>query len=298
MEGKTKREFFDNRQKGGLTKNIKSVLKLWKLYARMDLNWLLQDKATVLIVVLSESMTHVAAMAGVLLLAVRFGGVGGLTTDEVLFMLGFFELADGLGWMFFGNYNVIHISRRIGRGQVDHMLIQPRPLWMQLLTEGFMPFSGSQGLVMGIILTAIAVIRLEISLTPMWFLLLIYYLLIHMILRVSQSFLYGAMAFWRPVACEEISSMIIDMNNQLGRFPLFGLPKWLAGVLHTIFPVGLLAYIPALSLLRELGKEVELGLPLIVAGVFLILAVICFQKGLRHYAKCSCNRYKEMGHRC
>ena len=122
--------------------NRKGVFRLWKLYARMDLNWLLQDKATVLLVVITETLSNLSGMAGVLLLAVRFGGVGGLTADEILFMLGFFELADGLGWMLFGNYNVIHISRRIGRGQVDHMLIQPRPLWMQLLTEGFMPFSG------------------------------------------------------------------------------------------------------------------------------------------------------------
>ena len=278
--------------------NIKSVFRLWKLYARMDLNWLLQDKATVLIVILTETLGNLSSMAGVLLLAVRFGGVGGLTADEILFLLGFFELADGLGWMIFGNYNVIHISRRIGRGQVDHMLIQPRPLWMQLLTEGFMPFSGCHGFFIGVVLTAIAVSRLEIALSPVWFLLLLYYLVIHIVLRLSQSFLYGSMAFWKPVACEEISSMILDMNNQLGRFPLFGLPTWLSTILHTILPIGLLAYLPALALLRELGKPTELAFPFLVASVFLTAALICFKKGLKHYAKYSCNRYKEMGHRC
>ena len=278
--------------------NIKSLFKLWKLYARMDLNWLLQDKATVLIVILTETLGNLSSMAGVLLLAVRFGGVGGLTADEILFMLGFFELADGLGWMIFGNYNVIHISRRIGRGQMDHMLIQPRPLWMQLLTEGFMPFSGCHGFLIGVVLTAIAVSRLEIGLSPVWFLLLLYYLVIHIVLRLSQSFLYGSMAFWKPVACEEISTMILDMNNQLGRFPLFGLPGWLGTILHTVLPIGLLAYFPALALLKDLGKPTELAFPFLVASVFLTAALICFKKGLKHYAKYSCNRYKEMGHRC
>lgn len=278
--------------------NLKSVLRLWKLYARMDLNWLLQDRVNVIIVILSETLSNLASMAGVLLLAVRFGGVGGLSADEVLFMLGFFELADGLGWMLFGNYNVIHISRRIGRGQVDHMLIQPRPLWMQLLTEGFMPFSGCHGLIIGIILTVISVSGLNITLTPVWFLLLVYYLIIHIVLRLSQSVLYGSMAFWKPVACEEISTMILDLNNQLGKFPLFGLPKPFTALLHTVLPIGLLAYLPALALLRELGKETELALPFLVAGVFVTAALVCFQKGLKHYAKYSCNRYKEMGHRC
>ncbi len=277
---------------------MKGLFRLWKLYARMDLIWLLQDKATVLLVVITETLSNLSGMAGVLLLAVRFGGVGGLTADEILFMLGFFELADGLGWMLFGNYNVIHISRRIGRGQVDHMLIQPRPLWMQLLTEGFMPFSGCHGVFIGVILTGIAVARLDIALSPVWFLLLLYYLVIHIVLRLSQSFLYGSAAFYKSVACEEISSMILDMNNQLGRFPLFGLPGWLGTLLHTVLPIGLLAYFPALALLKDLGKPTELAFPFVVASLFLTAALICFKKGLSHYAKYSCNRYKEMGHRC
>ena len=278
--------------------NIKGFFRLLKLYARMDLNWLMQDKATVLLVVITETLSNLSGMAGVLLLAVRFGGVGGLTTDEILFMLGFFELADGLGWMLFGNYNVIHISRRIGRGQVDHMLIQPRPLWMQLLTEGFMPFSGCHGVLIGVALTSVAVARLDIALSPVWFLLLLYYLVIHIVLRLSQSFLYGSAAFYKPVACEEISSMILDMNSQLGRFPLFGLPGWLSTILHTVLPIGLLAYFPALALLKDLGKPTELAFPFLVASVFLTAALICFKKGLNHYAKYSRNRYKEMGHRC
>lgn len=278
--------------------NIRSVFKLLRLYARMDLNWLLQDPASFAIVIISEALQNLAGMAGVLLLAIRFGGVGGLSTDEVLFMLGFFELADGLVFTLFGNYNVMHISRRVGRGQVDHMLIQPRPLWVQLLTEGFMPFSGSYGLIIGAILTGIAVTRLDIALTPLWLLLLGYYVLIHMALQMAQSALYGAAAFWRPVACEEISTMILDLSGRLGQFPLFGLPKWLLGLLHTVLPIGLLAYLPALALLRDLGIHVEITLPFIVAGVFVTAAVILFQKGLKHYEQYSCQRYKDMGHRC
>jgi len=277
---------------------LKSVLRLWKLYGRMDLNWLLQDWTSVLIVVLSETLLNISSMAGVLLLAIRFGGVGGMSADEILFMLGFYELASGLCWVLFGNYNVVHISRRIGRGQVDHMLIQPRPLWMQLLTEGFMPFSGSYSLIIGLILTGVAVARLEIALSPTWFALLGYYIVIHIALQLSQSALWGSMAFWQPVAAEEISTMFLDLNNQLGKFPLFGLPMWLSGILHTVLPIGLLAYVPALALLHDLGHAAEITLPFCVAGAFIAAAIICFQKGLNHYAKYSCNRYKEMGHRC
>lgn len=278
--------------------DMKSIFKLYKLYAMMDLKWLIQDWANTIIILVSESLQTVSSLAGVLLLAIRFGGVGGMSADEVLFLLGFYELAHGVAWVIFGNYNIAHISRRIGRGQVDHMLIQPRPLWMQMLTEGFMPFSGSFGLILGAVLTAIAVSRLQIALTPLWFLLLMFYILLHIALRLSQSALYGSLAFWYPVACEEISSTILDLNTQVARFPLFGLPGWLMAIFHTVLPSGLMAYLPALALLRDLGFHVEITLPFIVAGVFVTAAVIMFQKGLKHYEIYSCNRYKEMGHRC
>ena len=245
---------------------IRTVLRLLRLYARMDLNWVLQDFKAAVIVICAEMINNLTAVSGILLLAVRFGGAGGLSTDEILLMLGFFELADGLCYMLFGGFNVLHISRRIGRGQVDHMLIQPRPLIVQLLTEGFMPVSGSGGFLIGILLT------------------------------LGQSFLFGSAAFWTPVASEELSTLILDLNGQLGRFPLSGLPRWLLSLLYTVLPVGLLAYLPSLALLGRLTGA-ALALPVCAAAAFALAAAACFRAGMRHYLQNSCNRYKGMGHR-
>jgi len=275
---------------------IRSLLKLLRLYARMDLNWMLQDLKSALIVMFAALINNLTAVSGILLLAVRFGEAGGLNADEVLLMLGFFELADGLCYLFFGNYNVLHISRRIGRGQVDHMLIQPRPLMIQLLTEGFMPFSGSSGFLLGLVLTVLAWSRLGLPVTAMRLAFLLLYIVCHILLVLGQSFLFGAVAFRSPVAGEEISSLILDMNVQLGRFPLFGLPGWLQGLLFTVLPVGLLAYLPSLALLGRLTGSL-LTLPVIAAAAFALAAAACFRLGMRRYLQYSCNRYKGMGHR-
>jgi len=275
---------------------LRSVLRLQRLYGRMDLNWVLQDFRAALIVMIAELINNLTAVSGILLLAVRFGGAGGLTADEVLLMLGFFELADGLCYMLFGNYNVLHISRRVGRGQVDHMLIQPRPLVVQLLTEGFMPASGSGGFLLGLALTILAWARLGLAVTPLRLALLLGYILCHIVLTLGQSFLFGAVAFWSPVASEELSTLALDLNGQLGRFPLFGLPRWLLALLGTVLPVGLLAYLPSLALLGRVTGW-PLALPALVAAGFALAALGCFRAGLRHYLQYSCNRYKGMGHR-
>lgn len=276
--------------------NIRSVLQLLRLYARMDLNWVLQDFKAALIVICAETINNLSAVSGILLLALRFGGAGGLNTDEILLMLGFFELADGLCYMLFGGFNILHISRRIGRGQVDHMLIQPRPLMVQLLTEGFMPVSGSGGFLIGILLTALAWSRLQLEVTLLRLALLLLYTACHILLTLGQSFLFGSAAFRTPVASEELSTMILDLNRQLGRFPLFGLPRWLLGLLCTVLPVGLLAYLPSLALLGRLSGA-ALALPVCAAAAFMLAAAAAFRAGMRHYLQYSCNRYKGMGHR-
>ena len=276
---------------------LRELFGLYKLYAAMDLNWFLQDRAVCAVVMISELISNIAGISGVLLLAIRFGGVGDLSADEVLFMLGFYELAAGFMEMMFGGFNVLQISRRIGRGQLDHMLIQPRPLLMQLLAEGFLPITGSSGFLVGVAVTAIACHRLAMAVDVAWVCAFVVYVGCHFALKAGQSFLYGAAAFYRPTACEEISSMVLDMNNLVGKYPLAGLPGWIMGLLTTAFPAGLLAYVPALILLGKLRKGLWMALPVAVAVLFATLGAAAFRRGLRHYAQYGSTRSRAMGHR-
>lgn len=280
-----------------LRTNLRALLRLYRLYAKMNLKWFLSDRATCCIVLISETISNIAGVAGILLLAARFGGVGGLTADEILFMLGFYEMGDGVLYIFHAGNNCSHISRRVGRGQVDHMLIQPRPLLMQLMAEGFIPVTGSGGLIMGLIITVTACVRLHMAVDVIWLGAFALYIACHVALKMGQSYLYGALAFWWPVACEEISSLVLDMNMLLGKYPLAGLPAWLIAALSTVLPCALMAYVPALILLGKLSRPAALALPVAVATAFLAVATYLFRKGLRHYAQYSCNRYRSMGHR-
>ena len=277
--------------------NFRELQKMYRVYARMDLNWFLQDSFVCAIVIFSELVANSASLSGVFLLAARFGGVGGLTAAEALFMLGFFQLADGFTWMMFGGFNIGAISRRVARGQIDHMLIQPRPLILQMLGEGFMPISGSGGFLMGIVVTSIACARLGLLISPQWVFALILYIFCHAGIKLGINFLTGASAFYKPVACEEISAQALYQINLLGKYPLAGLPGWALGALFTGFPAGLMAYLPALILMGKLGKGAYPALPVAVAAAFLAAATYFFRKGMRHYAQYSCNRYRDIGHR-
>ena len=171
-------------------------------------------------------------------------------------------------------------------------------LWMQLLTEGFMPFSGNSGFIAGVILTAVATSRLQMTLSPGWLLMLILYILARMAVAAGCAFLSGSAAFYRPVACEELSSVTLDALNAAGKYPLIALPEWLRLLFSTVLPVSLMAYLPSMILLQKIDAPAAAVWPFAMGAAFLALAGLAFRKGLHHYASHGCPRYKDMGHRC
>lgn len=277
--------------------SIRFFLSLYAQYARMDLVWLLRDTRYCLIVMFSDLLTSLTAIAGVFLLAVRFENFSGMTSNEVLFMLSFLLVANGLREMFFMGSNVSHFSRRIGRGQLEHMFIQPLSFPSQLLTEGFLPFTGSSNLICGIILMRYSLSLLDIPTSTAFWLSLGIYLLLSNATILGVAYLFSTAAFYAPVACEEITSSVFDISTSLMSFPLSGMPIVIQASLLSILPTGLLGWFPCLALL---GRP-PLGLPgwyhLLFCAVLWLTATSLLRKGLRHYISIGINRYSQLGHR-
>ena len=191
--------------------NLKILFRLYRQYTKMDLLWFLRDTRYCLLQIFSDTVCAVCTIAGVFLLSEKFGGFGGMNQGEILFMMGFSTLVDGIYMMFFIGNNTSMISRIIGRGQLDHVMIQPVPLWAELLAQGFSPLSGSSMLVCGIGLTAYAVRRLPLSATLPWLLLLLIYAVSSTILVLSVMVLLSCAAFYAPAAAEEIAQTGRDL---------------------------------------------------------------------------------------
>ena len=275
---------------------FKRLIQLWRLYATMDLLFLARGPQVALAYYLSDIVVGLAAVTATFLLAERFDGIGPWTMPQVLFLLGYALLVRGLIDVFF-NYNLAFISRRIGRGQLDHVLIQPQPLWIVLLTEGFAPVTGSGMLVPGLGLLFWAASQLGLDVPPTWYLLLAIDLLASLAVVLAFEYIVGSLAFWAPRAAEEINSSSWRLVTQLAPFPLEGLAGWALGSLVTVVPVGLVAWYPARVLLG-IGSTVweNALLPAVAVGLS-TLAFWIFTRGLRHYGRTGSTRYLDYGHR-
>ena len=277
---------------------LRKFLGLYALYGRMDLDFLVRDAKVSLMAIAADVLSNVAAVSAIFLLAWRFDGVGGMSRWDVLFMLGYVTCVTGFYQLFFSNCNTGHISRRIGRGQIDHMLIQPLPLSVQLATEGFIPFTGCQNLMFGIGIVIRALYGLGRSVSALWFLGLAGYLIVSVAIILGLSYLFSSLAFRWQVAFEEIATTVIDdLTGVLSNYPLSGMPLPVQWTLITVVPAGLLGWFPACALLGKTPLDLSVFYPLIVAVVIWGLAAAAFRKGLKYYVKIGSNRYSSGGHR-
>lgn len=276
---------------------FRRFLSLYLLYAKMDLAWFLMDTKYCLLVICSDLVSNISAVTGVFLLAYRFDGVGGMNRYEVLFMMGYVTVITGVYQTFFANCNTGRISRRIGRGQLEHMLMQPVPMPVQLMTEGFLPVSGSSNIISGGIIIAIALKNLGITPGWWWALSFIASVMVTISIILALSYIFATSAFYAPAQAEEISSYVTDATGGLSTYPLSGMSLAIQLPLVTIFPAGLLGWFPSLTLLGKPPLGLPAFYPALVAGVLFIAATTLFRKGLMFYVKTGTNRYSAMGHR-
>ena len=275
---------------------LKKLLRLWRLYLYLDFMWMTRDLRFFLHCFLSDTALNLAAVSGTFLLAERFSGLGVWSKPQVVFLLGYGMLVAGLINTLFG-FNVLYISRRLGRGQLDHTLIQPQPLWLSLLTEGFMPISGSAILLPAAGLLWWAGRALGLASTGRWWALFALQVLSSATVATAFSFLWGSLAFWAPRAAEEISSSAMRVVNQLKPFPLDGSGPLLMGGLLSLLPVGFVAWYPCRFLLG-LDPSIRQGMATPLAALTLALAAAwAFAKGRKHYERTGSSRYLSFGHR-
>lgn len=277
--------------------NLAQLFKLWGIYARLDLTWFLRDTKYCLMAIVADLISNISAIAAVFLLAERFGNIGGMSRDQILFMLGYACVIDGVILMFFSMNNIAWISRLIGRGQLDHRLVQPVPLWMQFATEGFIPVSGNSMLLSGLAVVWVAASRLMLPMGAVWLLLLVGSILCSTAVILSFSYILGSLAFYAPGAGEEISTTAVGLFSALKTFPIGGFSGAAKAVLCTILPVGLAAWLPANVLLGQPPSGLGGALLPAVTLCLVFAASQLFKKGLKHYAKSGSIRYHDRGHR-
>jgi ABC-2 type transport system permease protein len=271
------------------------TLRLFGAGARMNTIKILRTRGQALAHTFTDFVWHSGAMLAPILLAVRFGHIGPWPVAAVVFMLAYGTVVNSLLDALGDNYWVI--SQRIGRGQLDHYLVQPQPLWRILLTEGFTPLDFWPTLTLSLAMMAWSVPLLHLAVSPGWLGLLGLNLLASMAVQTAFLYAWGSLAFWAPRGAEEISSAASSLIGEVS-FPLDSVSRSLRALLVSIVPSGLLSWFPSRALLHIAGAgALDVWLTPLAAIALGAFALLLFRLGLRRYRHTGSTRYIDHGHR-
>jgi ABC-2 type transport system permease protein len=271
------------------------TLQLFGAATRLNVARILRTREQAIVHTLTDFIWHSGATLAPILVVARFGHVGAWPLAAVVFMLGYGAIVastmDALGdspW---------RLSYCIGRGQLDHFLVQPQPLWRTLLTDSFTPFDFWPVLAMGVVLVVTSAGGLHVAVSPVWLGLLCLSLLASITVQTAFLYAWGCVAFWAPRGAEEISSAAASLLHEVS-FPLDPVPRALRAVLVTAVPSGLLSWLPSRALLHIAGSgPTDVWITPLAAVVLGALAFVLFQLGLRSYRRTGSRRYTDNGHR-
>ncbi len=202
----------------------------------------------------------------------RFNEVRGWRLDDMLVL--FAVVAGGYGLFNVLAGGALQLARAIGDGDLDPILVQPRPPLLQIVASRSTA-SGWGDLATGVIFLSLAT-RSHLAAAPLGLAAIV----ASAVVFTASAVLLQSLAFWLG-RIEVVARQMLEFQITFGLYPssLFG--GALRVVLYTAIPAGFVGYLPA-----EFVRTASLpALAALFAGTafFVALALVVFHRGLRVY---------------
>ncbi|MFG1865974.1 ABC transporter permease [Microbispora bryophytorum] len=207
--------------------------------------------------------------------------LAGFGLTEVMFLYGASQLAFSLADLLFGN--VDRVSRHIGAGTLDAMLIRPASPFVQVAADQFTPHRLGRSIQAGAVLT-VGLTRLDVPLGRVW---MVPVMVVSGIVIFAALFTLGGAVQFLLTAAPEVANAFTYGGAMLTQYPLSVYDARIVRGMTFALPLAFVNWQPGLYVL---GRPDPLGLPswtgLLSPAAALTLAAVAalaWRAGIRRY---------------
>ena len=236
---------------------------------RLNLRARLEYRAEFLLTVLTGLVWQTSILVFASVLLVRFPGMGGWTSPQVLLIASMRMISHALFILLFGR--VLAITGLVQLGSIEAFLLRPLPVYRQVQLSMFSVNAIGDLLVVATLMT-MAVTRFDLAWTPSRVALLLAGLLGGLLVEaavhtaISAFGLHlGGTVYW--------SNWTEELMATFGNYPLNILPKVAQVALTYVLPIAFLAYLPA-SLVT--GQSQGRAVPALVVALVPLVGLAAF----------------------
>lgn len=243
----------------------------------------LEYRAEFLLMAAVGAAWQISVLVFATVLLVRFPGMGGWATSEVLLMASMRLLSHGLFVLFLGRVSWLHIL--VQMGQIDAYLLRPMPVYRQVQLA-FFNTNAVGDLAVAVSLFAGALWVVDLDWTPARIAYLAVALAGGVLMEGAIATAVSSAALHAP-ATSYWSLWLDELMTAFGNYPLHILPGLVRDALTFVLPLAFVAYLPAAVLTGHLDTLAVPGWLAIGAPLVGLVAYVASRKlwavSLRHY---------------
>ncbi len=253
-------------------------MRLYLKFVVMHLQSQMQYKVSFFLMTLGQFLVSFTALLGVWFMFTRFNEVEGFSFQEVLLCLATMLMAFSLAELFGRGFD--HFPRIISNGELDRMLVRPRPLVPQVLVS-LIEFSRLGRLVQAVLVFCYVIPASNIHWTYDKVITLCLMVICGSIVFFCLFLIYAAFSFF-TIEGLEFMNIFTDGGREFGRYPYSIYGRDVLRFFTYIIPLALFQYYPLLYLL---GRETSIFFMLmpLLALPFAIPAFAFWRYGLSKY---------------
>lgn len=258
---------------------MKRYLYLYKKFLAQYLKILMEYKVDFLIGLLGFFITQISGIIFIYIIFESIPSLNGWNFYQIVFIYGFSQLPRGLDHLL--TDNLWHLAGSfVVDGKFDKYLLRPINPLFHMLAELFQPDAFGE-LIVGVILTVTASIKLDLHFGILNILLFILVIILGAIIYFSIKLFLASLAFW-----VKFSMPLVSLGYSFGdfaKYPMSIYSKFIQFFLSFIIPFAFTAYFPAAYFVGKIDLGYAIGVTIIVTGISFIIAYATWSNGVKAY---------------
>lgn len=223
-------------------------MKMYSKYFKIHFRSALQYRFSTLLLIISQTIITIGEVLAVWLLFKNFNSIGDWGFYESMLMFGIVTTVFSFNETFARGYD--EFPNIIKNGGLDRYLVRPVNIYFQIFTAKI-EFVKFGRFILGIVLSVISLIKIQISWTFVKVLVLISTYLCGILVMLGILFVAAGVSVF-TVENLEFLNIITDGSKEFSHYPINIYKKWLRNIFTFIIPLACFNYLP-LSYLLGIG---------------------------------------------
>lgn len=256
-----------------------TYVKLYGRFLTQYLKGLMEYKVDFFFGLVGFFLIQASGIAFIYLVFNNIPNLNGWSYYEILFIYGFSLLPRGLDHLIMDNIWIFARDMVI-KGTFDRYLVRPINPFFQVISERFQPDAFGE-IIVGIILLATAIPKLNISISILNIVMFIILVLAGAVIYTSVKLFFAAFAFWIK---NSISLVFMVYNiSTFAKYPISIYPQAISIIVQFIIPFAFTAFIPAGYILGKVNFAYGVGGTVLCAVITWVLAYGFWLRGIKNY---------------